>query len=1103
MASSPARGAPDRPDPSGRLWAGARTQERHLRRLVRHAWHASPFYRACYEAHGIRAADLDALTARDLPFVTKQTLMERFDEVATDLRIRKAPIERWLDANRDPRSVFDPDFVLVTSSGSSGLLGVFVYDRAGWATMNALAAPRLPAPEPRQAGKPRVAFVLLAAGHTSAIVSSLEMPRTRFDALRVSLLDPLPSAIEALNAFQPDRLVGYASAVTALAEAALAGRLHIRPRQVLATSEPLTPAMERAIRAAWDAPIHVLYAASESIYVAIRDPGAADFAVLDEVNLVEVLDGADREVAAGGEGRVVLTNLHNHALPIIRYELGDTVVAGARGPNGSLTAIRDIRGRVLEPLPVRRLDGTVDQLHPLVPTTFYVPGVTRIQFVSRGPEALRVDYVSAEPRDNAVVREARRVLALQDALGTAVSARRVAELPTDSRTGKTPSMRIEVAAPRDPSPARPAVRAERRLGPTVDFEPFPRAALARPLTARLEEIAARAPDHPAVLDASGVLTYAELNRRANRVARAILARDPSGAGPVAVLADHGAATVVAMLGALKARKVFVPLDPTFPPARLAGMLDDTQAVLALVSARHAALAESVGRAPAIDLAAAAGEGADADLGLPLPPAAPAYVLYTSGSTGEPRGVVHSHEGVLHNVLRYVQGTHLSAADRMTMLLSFSFSAGMTNAFPPLLVGATLCAYDLREQGLAGLADFLDRHEITIYKSVPTTFRHFCEALPPARSFPRIRMVELAGEPVTTADVERFTRHFAPPCLLHNRLGAAETHIVRHYFVGHDTPLGDGLVPVGYEVADTEALVLDEQGRRLGPGQPGEVAIRSRYLAVGYWRQPDLTRAAFVPDPGPGDLDPARAPRIYRTGDLGRLREDGCLELHGRVDAQLKVRGQRLDGNEVERALLRASAAIAEAAVVVREDRPGEGRLVAYLAAREREGQRRPAVAELRRALAASLPTYMVPSEFVWLAALPLTPTGKVDRLALPLPQPAAPSAETDAAGTPPRTSLEARLAMIWADVLRVEHVGVHDDFLDAGGDSLAAMRVIVHIRDALGVELSPRAFFESGTIAALAGVVADLARDRPPDGLGAATAARADRHSDGAGTSGP
>ena len=640
-------------------------------------------------------------------------------------------------------------------------------------------------------------------------------------------------------------------------------------------------------------------------------------------------------------------------------------------------------------------------------------------------------------------------------------------------------MRMEAKPPSPPAIAVAPPASHRRIAPTQPFEPIPRAALARSVPARFEEVAARAPGRPAVVDDGGVLTYAELNRRANRLGREILARDPAGPGPVAILADHHAATVVAILAALKAGKVFVPLDPTFPPARLARMLADARPSLALAGARHSALAASLGLAASsiVDLDAMSREGSDTDIGLAIAPEAPAYILYTSGSTGEPRGVVHGHAGVLHNALRYVAGVHLSAEDRITMLLSFSFSAGMTNALPPLLVGAALCPYDLRERGLAGLGHFLERQAVTVYMSGPTAFRHFCETLPADRTFPAIRMVELAGEPVTAADAARFRTHFREPSLLHVRFGAAETHLVSQHFVDHEMPVGDGVLPVGYPLAEMESLVVDEAGRRLDPGETGEIAVRSRYLAIGYWRQPERTRAAFVPDSDPGEIDLDRVPRLYRTGDLGRLRADGCLEVLGRTDSQIKIRGQRLDAGEVERALLHAGAEIAEAAVVAREERPGDARLVAYVVARDAD-RHRPTASELRRRLGASLPDYMIPSAFVWLPALPLTPTGKLDRRALPAPTPAR------ATRVEPRTPIEARLAGIWAEVLGVEHVDVNESFFDAGGDSLSAMRILARVRDRLGVELPPRVFFESATIAALAAALVDLASERSPGDQG-------------------
>jgi amino acid adenylation domain-containing protein len=586
----------------------------------------------------------------------------------------------------------------------------------------------------------------------------------------------------------------------------------------------------------------------------------------------------------------------------------------------------------------------------------------------------------------------------------------------------------------------------RRVRPTNAFIAFAKAEIEQALPDRFEQQVRKYPDRLAVQGKRGALTYDALNRAANRVARSLLARRAGGQEPVGLLLEHGAPTIVAILGVLKAGQMYLPLDASYPPARITYMLEDSQTNLIVTDAKHLSLAKEWAQRErhVLNLDALEPGLSEQNLGLTIAPDALAYILYTSGSTGQPKGVVQNHRNVLHNIMKYTNGSHICADDRLSLLFSHSYSAAVTNTFGALLNGAALFPFDLREEGLAPLATWLIQEEITVYHSVATLFGHFLDTLTGTEAFPRLRLIELTGEPVAARDVERYKRHFAPPCLLHNRMAATEMSIIRQFFLDHETPITGGLVPVGYAVADTEVLVLDEAGQEVGANQTGEIAIKSRYLAPGYWRQPELTRAAFVADPHGGDA------RLYCTGDVGYLLPDGCLIHLGRKDSRVKIRGYRIELGEVERALLEC-AALKEAVVVAREETPGDPRLVAYVVP---GGQPAPMISEWRRLLQAKLPDYMVPAAFVFLESLPLTPNGKVDRQALPAPHRAGP--ELEGAFVAPRTPLEALIAEVWQDVLGVDRVGVYDNFFDLGGHSLLAMKVVARLEKKLGLRRHPR-----------------------------------------------
>jgi acyl-CoA synthetase (AMP-forming)/AMP-acid ligase II/acyl carrier protein len=397
-------------------------------------------------------------------------------------------------------------------------------------------------------------------------------------------------------------------------------------------------------------------------------------------------------------------------------------------------------------------------------------------------------------------------------------------------------------------------------------------------------------------------------------------------------------------------------------------------------------------------------------------------------------------------------------DRLTLLYSFSVNGGSHDIFAALLNGAALFPRDLKEDGFTRLDDWLIEERITIYHSVPTVFRQFVEGLTGQSEFPDLRIIRLGGEPVYKRELDFFKKLFSNDCILVNRLGSSETGSLRMYFVDKETQISGNLVPVGYAVMDNEILLVDDAGKQIA-GDEGEIAVKTRYVSPGYWRRPDLTDAAFLPDSAGGEK------RIYRTGDLGRMLPDGCLLHLARKDFFVKIRGYRIDIDEIE-ATLREFPSIKEAVVVARNNNSGDERLVAYLVPTVQPG---PKVGELRRFLKERLPDYMTPHDFVTLKAIPLTDTRKVDRKALPEPGTSRPELTTPYVA--PRTPIEKELAKIWAEVLSTDEIGIHDDFFDLGGHSLLATRIISRVIAIFKLQLPVRALFDSPTVAAMSVVI--------------------------------
>ncbi len=598
----------------------------------------------------------------------------------------------------------------------------------------------------------------------------------------------------------------------------------------------------------------------------------------------------------------------------------------------------------------------------------------------------------------------------------------------------------------------------------------------RALHALFAEQAARTPDAPALVFDGRTVAYAELDAAANRLAQHLIRCGAAPETVVGVVAERTPETAIALLAVLKAGAAYLPLDPSYPADRLRYMLADSGARL-IVS--HGALPAGLdaGRLADADLPRVVDPMLDAERIAACPAVAPsvpadaeslAYVIYTSGSTGRPKGVAVPHRGVPN--LASWKATRLGqrADDRALQFASLSFDAAVEELFGAWLIGGTLVMAP-REALMPGepLRETLRRERITFATLPPSVLA----MLDPA-DFPDLRVVVSAGEALPASVAARW----ADAVELHNAYGPTETTVSAasgRVMPGRVTADGgavngdaaDGIAPdIGRPLENVRAAVLDGAGRLVPPGVPGELYIGGAGVARGYLGRPALTAERFVPD-AYGERPGAR---WYRTGDRVRWTREGTLQYLGRMDAQVKVRGFRIEPGEVERVLL-AHPGVREARVLVRQDAPGEKRLVAYVAG-EVDGD------ALRAHLRGSLPEYMVPGAFVVLDALPRTPNGKLDVRALPVPDFMA-SANTY---VEPRTPLEETVAGIWGEVLRVDRVGAADRFFDLGGHSLLAARVVSRIRQVLGVEMPLRTLFQGLTVAEVADAVDALRRTDGP-----------------------
>jgi acyl-coenzyme A synthetase/AMP-(fatty) acid ligase/acyl carrier protein len=442
----------------------------------------------------------------------------------------------------------------------------------------------------------------------------------------------------------------------------------------------------------------------------------------------------------------------------------------------------------------------------------------------------------------------------------------------------------------------------------------------------------------------------------------------------------------------------------------------------------------------------------------IEPAAIADIRYTSGSTGRAKAIIQWHRNLLYQVLLYTNLYRICSDDRISVLTSNTGNT-ITIIFSALLNGAVLLPFDVQKKGVKELANWLLSEKISFTMMSSPLFRSLCESLTGAEKFSDLRMIRLASEGAYRADVDLYKKHFPPTCVLANALSSGETNLLTTFYVDHRTEITGDDLPVGYPVEGKEIIVRDDGGQEVGHNQIGEIVVRSKYLSPGYWKRPDLTKTKFKPDPE----DPEK--RLYFTGDLGLIRPDGCLIHKGRKDSRIKIRGYGVDLVEVEKALL-SYRGIEQAIVTTRQNEDGSARLVAYFTSHI---QPAPHASELRGFLKTKLPEYMIPSAFLRLEVIPLTPNGKVDRKALPDPARSRP--ELANAYVPPRTTTEEILVRIWAEVLSLDDVGIHDNFFDLGGHSLAAARVVSRVLKQFQLEIPLQALFESPTVAEMSALI--------------------------------
>jgi amino acid adenylation domain-containing protein len=590
-------------------------------------------------------------------------------------------------------------------------------------------------------------------------------------------------------------------------------------------------------------------------------------------------------------------------------------------------------------------------------------------------------------------------------------------------------------------------------------ETIPVALVEQSVWRALQEPFARFGGRVAIADQTGNLTFRELRTWVERIANIILASGPSEKRAIGILLTQGAPFVAALLATLKAGHYYVPLNPANPVEANRQILRDAEACLLLTDSNYARIAKSTGEAIChvqdIDrLDETASDTADSprvcagDL---------AGLFYTSGTTGKPKGVMQTQRNFLHGTHSFIKSMEIGSDDRLLLGYNGSTCASVKNIFAGLLTGATLCPWDIAQDGATAMADWLNNQRITVFYIFRSAFSQCMSAVAPDVRFPQVRALMLSSEPVYDKDVTIWHERFPAANVFINHLGSTEVGTYRRYAIDRAATVAPGILPLGYCVEDKDVLLCDEHGEPVGPGEIGEIVVKSRYIALGYWKQPALSESVFSAPYGPD------GERLFRTGDLGRMDADGCLHSFGRKDDQVKIRGRRVELANVE-ATLAALEHIDQAAVVARNGEDDRTQLVAFFVSTED----RVTANRLRRQLAEILPTVEVPAFFERLQALPRLPNGKIDRKALAareiVPQ-AAPYAG-------PRDTVEKRLTAVLQRVLQAEQLGIDDNVFEHGADSLTAVEIAAAIEQEFGVDVPMEVMWSGAhSLAALAQLI--------------------------------
>lgn len=589
--------------------------------------------------------------------------------------------------------------------------------------------------------------------------------------------------------------------------------------------------------------------------------------------------------------------------------------------------------------------------------------------------------------------------------------------------------------------------------------PIPFSTVEQSIQGRFDEIASMIPEQPAISDKTISLSYRELQKASNKMAHAILGILGPGKGNIAVFSENNVYQVIAILGILRSGRSYVALDLDFPEERNKAILDDSQCRMVICTAEHSkTLSGFCGDRFIISADRLNSDIPDCTPQIKTDPRHNAITLYTSGSTGRPKGVLQSHRNMIHFIKRMSELYPIYPSDRTAYYLSFGFSAHALPLLGALLNGSELKTYTFREGNFHAFSQWLKAEKISFGMMIPSFLRHFLAVQEKKTHYPDLRMLFFGGETLYRSDVEKARTVFRKETFLVNIYASTEAYLMRSFPLAHYSLVKSNIVPIGYPVEGMEITLQDEHGKKVKGREQGEIILKSEYLTEGYHRQPGLRKKNTGKNPNDRDT------RIFHTSDMGYFLDDNCLVHTGRKDSVVKLRGYRIDFGEIINLLLQ-SKEVKEAACTLIENPGGTEELIAYIVP---SGNEKPDMEYIRALLVRVLPDFMIPSHILPIDNIPKNSIGKIDVKALPEP---VWGSQAGRQKESPASETEKKLCGIFEKILKISPIGVNEDFLKMGADSLGLFVALSEVEKEFGVKIDLKTSLTSPNIRNLANLI--------------------------------